>query len=350
MCLHDFTMNFFSRRIAAGGVGMIAVDLLHKKEHVAKEMVTYFLRHYRERGAPIAMLYPFRPDFYRKMGFGYGTKKSQYRVQPSSLPRGPSKAHVRYLDESDRQALLDCYDRFMSRTHGMLQKSEYEITHLLTHPSHRIVGYERDGQVLGYLVFVFEQGENFLLNDIQVREFIYESQEVLSELLTWLHTQADQIRHVMFNTEDEHFHHLLLDPRNGSTALIPHIYHESNVQGVGVMYRVLDTPGIFAALRERDLSGQTCTLKLTIEDSFLPENAGSTLLRFENGYLQTPGDGPHDVELQISVAEFSSLLMGVVNLRTLYRYGLVNISDPAYVRTVDRIFAAEDKPRCTTPF
>ncbi len=62
MCLHDFTMNFLYTRIAAGGVGHIAVDLLHKKEHVAKEMMAYFLHHYRERGAPLAVLYPFRPD------------------------------------------------------------------------------------------------------------------------------------------------------------------------------------------------------------------------------------------------------------------------------------------------
>jgi predicted acetyltransferase len=73
MCFYDFSMNFLQARIPAGGVGQVAVALLHKKEHVAKEMMGYFLRHYRNQGAPLAALYPFRPDFYRKMGFGYGT-------------------------------------------------------------------------------------------------------------------------------------------------------------------------------------------------------------------------------------------------------------------------------------
>lgn len=52
----------------------------------------------------------------------------------------------------------------------------------------------------------------------------------------------------------------------------------------------------------------------------------------------------------LDVAEFSSLLMGAVGFRSLYDFGLATISDPAYVATVDRIFAADRKPICTTAF
>ena len=132
------------------------------KEHVAKEMMTYFLRHYRERGVPIAILYPFRPDFYKKMGFGYGTKMNQYRVKPAALPKGPSRAHVRYLDKSDgdRQAVMDCYNRFLDGTHGLIAKSAYELKRLMENPNHRILGYEKDGRIAGYLIFSFDKGDH----------------------------------------------------------------------------------------------------------------------------------------------------------------------------------------------
>jgi hypothetical protein len=39
---HDFTMNFFGKQTLAGGLGGVAVDLLHKKEKVAAEMVQAF--------------------------------------------------------------------------------------------------------------------------------------------------------------------------------------------------------------------------------------------------------------------------------------------------------------------
>jgi predicted acetyltransferase len=65
MGLYDFTMNFLQARVPVGGVGQVAVALLHKKEHVAKEMMPYFLRYYRQQGVPLVALYPFRPDFWR---------------------------------------------------------------------------------------------------------------------------------------------------------------------------------------------------------------------------------------------------------------------------------------------
>jgi len=350
MCFYDFSTNFLQTRIPAGGVGQVAAALLHKKEHVAKEMMLYFLRHYRDRETPLVALYPFRPDFYRKMGFGYGTKMNQYRVKPSALPLGPSKAHVRYLTEADRQPLVACYRRFVDRTHGMMEKSEREVKRLFAAPQHRLIGYEKDGLIQGYLVFTFEKGDTFLLNDIQVQELVYEDIQALSELLTFLHTQADQIRDVIVNTQDEYFHYLLLDPRNNSQRLIPDVYHESNTQGVGLMYRVIDVPGIFDLLHERNFGGQTCTIELNVVDSFLPENAGSTLLRSEGGRVRRMDGGEHDVSLRLDVAEFSSLLAGSVDFFSLFRYGLVEISDPAYVNTINRIFAVEQKPMCTTAF
>jgi hypothetical protein len=95
-----------------------------------------------------------------------------------------------------------------------------------------IIGCEREGRIEGYMVFDFEKGESFILNDIHIREWVYENHAALSELMTYLHTQADQIRHVIFETLDPTFYFLLSDPRNGAPEMIPSVYHESNVQGV----------------------------------------------------------------------------------------------------------------------
>jgi hypothetical protein len=149
---------------------------------------------------------------------------------------------------------------------------------------------------------------------------------------------------------DEDFHHLLLDPRDGSGKLIPSVYHQSNTQGVGLMYRVIDVPGIFDLLTEHNFGGQTCTLKLTIDDSFLPENAGATLLVFEGGHVQRLESGDHDVEVRMTIEDFSSLLAGTVSFLSLYHYGLAKVSDIDYVEAVDRLFAVVHKPMCMTHF
>ncbi|HEU4965678.1 MAG TPA: GNAT family N-acetyltransferase [Bacilli bacterium] len=362
MILYDFQMNWFGdgrTKLPVGGVGTVAVDLLHKKEHVAKEMLTYFLRHYKDRGCKMLALYAFRPDFYGLMGFGLATKMSQYRVKPCDLPKGPSKGHVRELTAEDRPLLQACYQRVAERTHGMFDKTENELNRMFANATLQRVGVEQDGQLTGYLTFVFKKGaeDNFLLNDIQVQELVYETPEALSELMTFLHAQADQIRHVVINTQDEFFHYLPQDARYApGSRMIPSVYHESHHSGIGLMFRVLDVRGLLEELAERDreYAGPDLRVKLTIQDTFFPENDGSVLVQVQDGRMQVvaegEAEGEADVEVALDIADFSSWVLGAVTLKALYRYSRAKVSDPACLSALHALFAFEEKPICLTAF
>ena len=352
MRLYDYRMNIFGAQVLTGGVGGVAVDLLHKKEHIAYDLIQYFIRYYRERGAPLVELYPFRPDFYLQMGFGYAIKVSEYRVAPADLPQGPTRAHVRALTPEDAPLLADCYSRYQVRTHGMIARPETHWQRLLTHPEYRCVGCVHDSQISGYLIFSFQldAGGNWLVNDLSVNELVYETPKALAELLTFLRSQADQIRHVLFRTQDEDFHFLPRDPRNSTNHVIPSVFHESNTQGVGLMYRVIDVPSMFTTLAEHDFGGQTLRLQLTIRDSFYPANDGAVVVHFTSGHPLIVGDSDSDAQIGLDVADFSSLLMGCVSFKSLYRYGRVTLSDVSYLDTLNRMFLAEEKPICMTAF
>jgi len=286
------------------------------------------------------------------MGFGYGTKISQYRVRPASLPRGPSKAHVRRLATGDAPRLSDCYNRFCAARHGLIARAERDVQASFGNPENKIIGYEQDGRIVGYLNFSFKpnRSDTFLRNDIVVHELVYEHAEALAELLTFLHTQADQIDYIFFTLHDESFHHLLFDPRNGTDNPIATLYQESNTQGVGIMYRVVNVRALFERLADHDFGGQTCKLKLTINDSFLPENGGELVVHFLNGHATVRDGGDYDIAIQLDIAEFSSLLMGVVSFTALQRYSLAAISDASAIGTVNRLFLSEAKPICMTLF
>ncbi len=352
MKLFDFTMTLLSAKVKVGGIGTVAVDLLHKKEKVAMHMLSFFLRYYRGRDVNMAVLYPFRVDFYKQMGFGVGTKMNQYRCLPGSLPNRGEKGNVVYLRPADQADMLACYTRLMDRTNGMIAKTRLEAGMVFEQPENIIVGCKREGKLSGYLVFSFKpaHAENHICNDLFVKELIYENTDALLDLLSFLHSQADQVNRVIVQTQDEYFHHLLADPRNHTSRMLPSVYHESNVSGVGIMYRVLNVAGIFADLREHNFGDQTCRLKITVADSFLPENEGSTVVHFAQGYARLSGDDRYDAEIRLDISDFSSLLVGAVPFRQLMRYGLAEISDPAYVETVTRLFAACEKPICTTAF
>lgn len=350
MALYDFSMNFRGHQIPVGGLGQLAVHLLHKKEHVAKEMITHFLWYYRKRGYPLVTLYAFRPDFYTSMGFGYGPKTSQYRIKPASFPKGPGKSHLCYLGPSDQRDIVDCYERVTNLTHGMMKKTEWEMQRLFRNPEHQIVGYRENGHVLGYMVYTFGRTDSFVTNDMHIHEWIYETPDVLLEFTTFLHTQADQIRHIIVDTQDSDFHYLLHDPRNGSERIIPSVYHESNSQGVGFMFRIIDIQRFFESLTFPCFGHGTCTIKIDTFDGFFPENTGSIILRFDQGTVQHTPTGSPDAQLRLSIGHLSSLLAGTVRFGSLWRYGLVTVSNPECVQTLGGIFATEHQPRCTTAF
>lgn len=352
MRLHDFVMNLHGARALVGGVGGVAVALHHKKEKVARDMLHYFLQHYKGRGAALTALYPFRPDFYHKMGFGYGAKLNQYRVTPDSLPRGGNREHIVFLQERDKEAVQQCYQRVMATQHGLMTIPAYTWDHIFQTPALRAIGYRKGGQIRGYLVFTFvpRSEDNFLRHDLVVRVLVYENRAALQALLTFLHTQLDQVERVVINTTEPAFHLLLRDPRNDSGRLLPSVWHESNTQGVGIMYRVIHVGRLFEVLAERDFGGQSCRLRLLMTDSFFPENAGAYGLVFDNGRCALHPDTDPDATLEIDVAEFSSLITGAASFRDLHRYGLAHIEPEDYRDQVDVLFRINDPPWCLTSF
>lgn len=351
MRLFDFTMRLFETTIPVGGVGLVAVDLLHKKDKVAKDLISYFVRHYHERKTPIVSLYAFRHDFYKQMGFGYGTKLNLYRIRPGNLPRHATREHLAFLTPADASTLHACYQRLYQRTHGLFERPEQFFQRMLENTAQRVVGIKRGEHITGYLTFNFKPvgNDNFLLNDLHVGELMYEDRAALAELTGFLHTQADQINRVVISTQDENFHYLPLDPRDGSDMLF-NVNHETNIQGIGIMYRITNVRAVLRVLEDRDFAGLDCRLRLVIRDTFFPQNAGSTVLHVTEGRLSIHDDAPYEVEVEMDISEFSSMLMGVVGFRKLYTFSLAEITDERYVDTVDRMFRSRDKPICVTHF
>jgi len=60
MILYDFRMNFMGKILDVGGVGMVATHFLHKKEHIAKNLIKNFIERYDSQGISMVSLYPFQ--------------------------------------------------------------------------------------------------------------------------------------------------------------------------------------------------------------------------------------------------------------------------------------------------
>ncbi|MFD2444694.1 enhanced intracellular survival protein Eis [Bacillus sp. CGMCC 1.16607] len=352
MRIHYYQLNLYSRMIEAGGVGLVAVDLLHKKEKVAKELISFFISHFQERGASVAMLYPFNPGFYKKMGFGHGTKMNQYQVAPLSFPSTSTKEGIVFLDESHKDLIRNCFNRYAENTHGGLLKTNYELESMFKNPAFKFVGYMNNGELEGYLMFSFksEDPSNFLTNNIVVKELVYNTPTAFSKINTFLHSQADQIHRVILNTQDNSLEFLLSDPTNGSKHLIPSVYHETNTSGTGIMYKIIDMNLFLSQLTFKIDTNQTFSFKMNVIDTLVSNQPETIGIRVENGAFQVTEQKNYDFDIELDIADCSSLFMGSVETLTLYQYGKLKISDPAYLESLRQFFGSCKQPICLTGF
>jgi predicted acetyltransferase len=352
MRIHHYKMNLFSNTIEVGGVGLVAVDLLHKKEKVAKELIDYFIHYFKELGTSLVMLYPFRPDFYKKMGFGYGLKMNQYKLKPSSFPNVAAKRGILFLDESHKELVRDCYNRYASRTHGMIYKTNNQLNSMFKNPNQKFVGFLNDGRLEGYLQFSFEKvtEANFLNNNLLIKEYIYENPLAFAKLNSFLHSQADQIQSIILNSQDNSLQYLFQDPRNGSNRMIPSVYHETNTSGVGIMYRIIDIHTFVNQLNHFNFNNVSCSFSLKVNDTFLSDESTTINLSLKEGQLDITDENKTDFLIELDISNLSSLLMGAIDVNRLYHYGLLKIDNINYLETLEKLFLKSKGPICMTAF
>lgn len=354
MRYHHFEMNFHSHPISACGIGAVAVALTRKKEHMAFHMLQHFLYTHRDAGYPMALLYPFEPGFYKRMGFGYGAPQYQLSLKPTQLPATGRKERVMLLSRIHLQHLLRFYNQQAEATHGLLTKHEIDFDLLFDDENLHIAGYFNEGHLEGYLFFRFtpEHG-NFLLNDLQISQWLWSTPDAFLGLAAFLHAQGDQIRHVIINTQMPNFQFALPNAKDSHQQLLGGVWHSTARLATGVMYRVLDVVALLKPLCTPNANA-TITLDLALTDSFMPENAGHYCLTLCGNQLidikKQDDLTAVTVTLSMDISDFSSLIVGAVSLKTLYSIGLATLSDPSHLRDLSAFFDAVQPPLCLTAF
>src|SRR6185369_1291369 len=81
--------------VPAGGIASVGVAPEARGTGVATAMMQSLHDELRTRKAPVALLYPFRHAFYKKLGYGAVSLVHRLRVPTSALPVAPRPLPVR---------------------------------------------------------------------------------------------------------------------------------------------------------------------------------------------------------------------------------------------------------------
>ncbi|MBI5836173.1 MAG: GNAT family N-acetyltransferase [Candidatus Eisenbacteria bacterium] len=232
-------------RFQVGGIAAVAVSPDARREGVAAALLNESLRQMRARGDSIAMLYPFRHDFYRGHGYGLVGERHIFEVPPASLPLHEARRHVRVLRREEYPRVHECYARLMKENHCWLERTRKMWQKRLKAAETRVYGVHRegedDGELAGYAVC--ENRDFDGRPGLEVTDYAAEGETALQAILGLLSSLRDQVWMVrIFAAPDEHFAARLVEPeaplRNEMGA-----WYGFSVAGrlaFGYMARVLD--------------------------------------------------------------------------------------------------------------
>jgi predicted acetyltransferase len=352
-----FAATILGRGLPATGLGMVGTALDRKKAKVALSIVRDFVRRTRRSGAPLSFLYPFRHDFYARMGWGPVGESRQHTLPPVAFPLYPERNMVRQvrdpgweqLDRIHRQAIgrrgALGLSRHPLRWKGQLKGSP--LTFLVDGPSTGGTAphggtppFEGTaGESEGYLLAHFTKRADLpdlFKYDLEVSEMEWTTPRALRALLGFLSSQRDQVVEIILDWQvDGHLGAVLLDPaRRNAVALRNHQSPGPQV-GLGVMMRLEDPPTAFAL---RPYAGRDAVrLDVTTRD---PLRDGAAI-RFRADLRGAEASGVRlaRAALETDLATLSRLWAGSLRVSEALEFGIATVAPLVAVETLERLLA-----------
>ena len=357
MKLIDFDMNLYGEMHRAVGLMALGVHPMHKRKGAARDMVRFFEEYTAKSGGCVSMLLPFRMDFYKKLGYGCGTKLDEYHIRTDYLPTAAREelAGLRLLGKDEAALTVDCYTEFVKQSHGAVCKFAEEVRDILEDDEVRRIGCFEGGRLVGYATFSFENTSdcNYTLNLMDVKELVYFEPAVLRKLLAGLRLQADLAQSVIIRSGEPEFYHLLESCQDMSGNYIDFGFLQTNVSAIGTMYKICDVEAFVKAAAHRSFPQLKLSAGFAVTDD-VEGTEQKFVLDFENGRWEYCGElGAYEAaEVHVSClrSDLSSLLMGSAEFGGLARLGKMKTDKSEYVRTLDSLLHAEQKPFTNTDY
>ncbi len=334
----SLSLELFGRTVPTLGVAAVAVAPHARRRGLGSSMCRAVLEIGRARGDLLAALYPFRTDFYLRLGFGLAGELHRYRFPPEALPPSEGAGRVLRLDDPEDdgelppEALLPrIHARLLPRGHGLAARTPRRWQALLREAPLAFgilrkgvgpgelpgPGSPDDGAELfsGYLLGAVRKMRGGQGHGFHVEELLAEDRESYSAALGWMAAQRDAWRMIEYDAlPGERFHELLDHPRlpgsrNQRTLWFP----SANILR-GPMVRILHPGALLGRL------GADPGTRLSLQDTELTENTGTWEVPPEGGDGRRVSEDPGPETLSVDRASVL-LVEGALPGLTLPRPG-----------------------------
>ena len=345
---HWFRLRVRGELEEVPGLSAVATPPEYRRQGLVGRLLAQSLSEYREHGAGFCALWPFSHPFYRQFGWGLCSRYGRVTCKPEALAGiGPGKEgesngrehRFRRCSPEEWAALDRVYsatddrDLTMDRTEAWWRKRVF--TGWDTDPY--ATGVERDGRLVGYLVYDIEESENGDGRRMVVREVGHVDIEACRAVLEFCRNHDSQIEEIELRGPAEtSLQDLARDPGEIAVEI-----------EAGPMIRIVDLARALSGLSYP--AGIEVDLALEVADGVADWNDGRFRLSIADGSggcepivggtdALTDAGSDDDADLVTSITTLSQVAVGYLSVDRAETVGDFEVSSAEARETLEAAF------------
>lgn len=329
-------VNLFGEFTTIGGLGGVATPPEHRREGHVRTLLRHALEEYRENGVQIVALWPFSTPFYRGLGWGTAHKYTRYEIPPEQLTfardsrasDGNVRGEIRRLRPDDWERLRPVESESGANVSLAMRRSrewwrERTLADWGGSEQPYIYGYERDGELCGYVLYTVRKEESARV--LRVTDIAYVDGGAYFSLLAFLSNHDSQVKTIeLRRPEGSYLLDYVPDPETVDCAI------ES-----GPMVRLTD---VTTALEQFPWPGGfDIEFTLGVTDPLLDRNDGLFEVNVSDGRA-TVSEDRGGADATVDTATLSQLYVGTYDVEGAERFGSLAVEDTSIRRSLSEAF------------
>ncbi|MGB9739864.1 GNAT family N-acetyltransferase [Chloroflexus sp.] len=323
-----FQMQAGHGELPVGALGSVATWPQHRRRGYAQRLLRAACDELRERGAVLALLYPFHADFYHRLGWALAGERRLVQPTPTHLRAfapAPGSYHPVGVDQIEE--LDTIYRGALRGRYGPLVRDRtwWQIDVLQTwdgEPYSAYIWRDEQGNGRSYLIYRLERrsdGDRLVCRDIVALDPLARAQ-----LFVFIAYHADQIVAAEIPTPIDAPLNALL-PTPAPTTVIPLF-----------MQRVLDVTRLVSLYPFATVNGR---LRIQVADDWLNNNVGCYQIEWYDGQTTVSRLDHATVDLACTSSTLGQLLSRYLHPRTAAAFGLLTVYQRAALTLLEQALA-----------
>lgn len=332
---------WFTTRVAGAGHPMAGLSAVatppeNRRRGLVRELISRSLDEYRDRGTYLAALWPFKHPFYAQFGWALASRYGMQQFDPDAVAGfdAPRTGTVRPVEATDNDRLATVLAAETGDRELFIERTEEWWRNRVFHgwgADPYVYGWERDGELRGYLVYTIEEdGDDKVM---RISELAGLDREARGRLLRFIGDHDSQVTRVrLYGPPDETLLDRVDDPGEVDVTI-----------SAGAMVRLVD---IRTAIEARPVQGAG-TVTIAVSDPLAEWNDGRFRVDLDGDGAATCTAVETEPEVACSIGALSQLYVGYRSVDDLVAAGELTVeSEHARQRMADafpggRVFLRE---------